>query len=80
MLHFLGHSSNEEVGVKVKAICAARTLTLNVRLVVHTEHGVSAIASHYQLMPAALIDLHFAHHCSCARPRVEPDKMGYRMC
>lgn len=75
MLHVLLHASNEEVGVEVEAIGAAWTLALDVRFVVHAEHGVPAVASHHQLMPAALTDLHFADHCSCAGASVEPEKM-----
>lgn len=73
-LHVLSHSSNEQVGVEVEAVCAARTLALDVRLVVHAEHGVAAVACHHQLMPAALIDLYFADQGACARTCVEPDK------
>ena len=74
LLHLLGHSSDEEVGVQVQAVRAAGTLALDVRLVVHAEHGVSPVASHHQLMPAALTDLHFADHRPCARTRVEPEE------
>lgn len=65
LLHVLGHSPNEQVGVEVEAVCAARTLALDVRLVVHAEHGVAPVASHHQLMPAALVDWHFADHRAC---------------
>lgn len=74
LLHFLGHSSNEQVGVEVEAVCAVWTLAHDVRLVVHAEHGAAPVACHHQLMPAALIDLYFADHCPCPRTCVEPEK------
>lgn len=60
LLDVLGHSSDEQVGVKVEAVSTARTLAFDVWLIVHTEHGVTPIASHYQLMPAALLDQYVA--------------------
>lgn len=73
MLDVLRHSSDEQVGVEVEAICAPWALTLDVWLAVHAEHGVSAVASHHQLMPAALTDLNFAEGRACARTCVEPE-------
>lgn len=66
VLQFRRHSANEEVCVKIEAVRAAWTLTLHVWLVVHTEHRAASIASHHQLMPAALIDLYFAHKRTCS--------------
>lgn len=64
--HFSRHSPDEEVSVEVEAVCATRALALDVRLIIHTEHCVASVASHHQLMPAALFDLYFADECACS--------------
>lgn len=74
LLNFLGHSSNEEVSVQVEAFSALGALAFDVWLIVYTQHGISAIACHHQLMPAALADLHLADHSPCAGAGVEPER------
>lgn len=74
LLHFFRHPSNEQIGVQVEAVSSTRTLALDVRLVVHTEHGETPIAGHHQLMPAALSDFNVADHDARARTCVESDK------
>lgn len=71
------NAADEQVGVEVEAVGAARALALHVRLVVHAEHGVASVASHHQLMPAAVLDLHLAGHRARSRACVEPAERGH---
>lgn len=75
ILHFSRHTANKQVGVEVEAICAVRTLALNVRLIVHPEHSVATGPRHHQLMPTALTDLYFTDQGTCSRTRVEPEEI-----
>lgn len=68
------HASDEQLGVEVEAVRAPWSLALDVCLVVNAEHGVAAVAHHYDLMPVTRADLNFAEQRSRPRSRVEPEE------
>lgn len=71
-LHLVRDAADEEVRVQVEAVGAARALALHVRLAVHAQHGVAAVARHHQLVPAAVLHLHRAGDRARPRACVEP--------
>lgn len=50
--HVFKHSSDEKVCVQVESICSWGTLSFNVRLIVHAQHGITPVTRYYELMPA----------------------------
>ena len=66
------HAPNEEVGVEVEAVGAGGALSLDVRLVVHAQHGVTPVPRHHQLVPAARLHAHLTDQRACAGACVEP--------